>query len=82
MCMTNEMEAAEHHMSGPMSESEFVRRFADHCKKMCGFSNFDDGTSVDEYCGDVAKSYYSDRVYRDDGPETCAESDMSYWGEE
>lgn len=83
MAMTNDTEAAEHQMSGSqLTELQFISRFAAHCKKMCGFTHFDDGMSVDEYCGDVAKSYYQDPHYRDDGPEACAESDMSYWGEE
>ena len=80
--MTNDAEAAEHHMTGDLTEMEFVRRFTDRCLKVCGFTHFEDGMSVDEYCGDVAKSYYDDPDYRADGPEVCAEEDMSYWGEE
>ena len=83
MVMTNDVQAAENHMSGTqMTEAQFVSRFAEHCKKVCGFTHFDDGMSVDDYCEDVAKSYYADIAYREDGPEACAESDMSYWGEE
>lgn len=83
MVMTDDADAAERHMSGSiLTELQFTRRFADHCLKQCGFTHFDDGLSVDEYCGDVAKSYYQDPYYRDEGPEACAESDMGYWGEE
>lgn len=65
-----------------MTEADFTQRFTKHCLAQCGFTHFDDGVSVEDYCADVAKSYWSDPHYRDDGPEECAESDMSYWGEE
>ena len=61
---------------------EFTRRFTAEAKRIAGFDTFDDGTSVDEYCKDVAASYHADLLYRDVGPEACAESDVSYWGEE
>jgi len=66
----------------PMTLEEFTRRFILEAKRLAGFDTFDDGTTVDDYCKDVAASYYSDQFYRDDGPEVCAESDVSYWGEE
>ena len=65
-----------------MTEAEFTRRFTARCLAMCGFDAFDDGQSVADYCADVAPSYWSDAHYRDDGPEECADSDMSYWKEE
>lgn len=65
-----------------MTLQEFTDRFTAHCLKQCGFTHFDDGMSVADYCNDVAKSYHSDSIYAGDGPEACAESDMSYWGEE
>ena len=67
---------------GPMTKDEFTRRFTAEAKRLCGFEVFDDGVSVDDYCNEVAASYYSDPLYREDGPEACAESDVSYWGEE
>ena len=61
---------------------EFTRRFTAEAKRLAGFDTFDDGQSVDDYCKEIAASYYSDPLYRDEGPEACAESDVSYWGEE
>lgn len=65
-----------------LTEASFVERFTLHCLKQCGFTHFDDGTSVAEYCEEVAPSYYAHPFQRETGPEECAESDMSYWGEE
>lgn len=65
-----------------MTQDEFVRRFTLEAIRIAGFDTFDDGMDVSEYCAEVARSYYSDPLYRDDGPEACAESDVSYWGEE
>lgn len=65
-----------------MTELEFTKRFAAYCLKTCGFTHFEGGKSVEEYCGNVAKSYYDDPDYRDVGPEACAEYDMSDWGAE
>lgn len=61
---------------------EFTKRFTAEAIRIAGFSEFDDGMSVDDYCKDVAASYYADPIYRDEGPEVCAEADTSYWGEE
>ena len=80
--MTNDADAAEAHMSGKMTETEFTKRFTARCLEMSGLTHFDDGMSVEEYCSEVAKSYYQDPQYREDGPELCADSDMSYWGED
>lgn len=65
-----------------MTEAEFVSRFTEYCLANCGFTHFDDGTSVADYCAEVAPSYFADPHQRDDGPEACASADMDYWGEE
>ena len=39
-------------------------------------------TALRELRETVAASYHSDPLYREEGPEACAESDVSYWGEE
>ena len=65
-----------------MTKEEFTRRFTAEAKRLCGFEVFDDGMSVDDYCNDIAASYYSDPLYREDGPEVCAESEVLCWGEE
>lgn len=65
-----------------LSEHSFVARFTERCLKTCGFTHFDDGTSVQDYCEKVAPSYWADPFQREIGPEECADEDMSYWGEE
>ena len=65
-----------------VTEEQFADRFVARCLKQCGFTHFVDGSPVDAYAREVAKSYWSDPLYREDGPEACAESDMDYWGEE
>lgn len=69
-------------MPEELTEERFVALFKAHCLKHCGFTHFDDGTSVSEYCDEVAPSYWADPFQRETGPEECAEADMSYWGEE
>lgn len=65
-----------------MDLEEFTRRFTAEAKRIAGFDTFSDGMPVEEYCEEVAASYYADPLYRNDGPEACAEGDVSYWGEE
>ena len=65
----------------PLTKDEFVRRFVVHVLAEVGFSRFGDGTSVEAYALATAPSYYADPDQRADGPEACADSDMSYWGE-
>jgi len=73
----------DNHREGEsMTLEEFTQRFTAEAKRLAGFDTFDDGVTVEDYCKDVAASYYADPIYRDDGPEGCAESDVSYWGEE
>jgi hypothetical protein len=66
----------------PLSLEEFTRRFTAEAKRLAGFDTFDDGVKVDDYCKEVAASYYADPLYREEGPEACAKGDVSYWGEE
>ncbi|WP_417261641.1 hypothetical protein [Celeribacter sp.] len=63
-------------------KADFIDRFVAHCIKASGITHFDDGTSVAEYARDVAESCWNEPHYRSEGPEACADSDMSYWGEE
>lgn len=64
-----------------MTLEEFTRRFTAEAKRIAGFDTFDDGTTVDDYCKEVAPSYHASPLYRDEGPEACADADVSYWGE-
>jgi len=65
-----------------LTEAQFVGRFTAQCLKLCGFTEFNDGITVLDYCADVASSYYADPFLREVGPEECAISEMEYWGEE
>jgi hypothetical protein len=70
------------HDTEDLTEAEFVARFTAHCLRTCGFTHFDDGTSVADHCADVAPSYWADPFQRETGPEECADADMDFWGEE
>ena len=65
-----------------MTEAQWIEAYVAHTLKTCGFTHFDDGTSVEAYAREVAPASYADPCYRADGPEACADSDMDYWGEE
>lgn len=60
---------------------EFIARFKAHMLKEAKIEKFDDGMSVAEYADMTAPTYYDEPDQRADGPEACAESDISYWGE-
>lgn len=64
-----------------LTEEQFVARFVARCLSTCGFTHFDDGEPVEEYARMVAPCYWADPDQREDGPEECADADMSYWGE-
>lgn len=68
-------------MSNEITQSEFVERFTKRMLDRAG-THFDGGDSIAEYAADVAPSYYECKSQREEGPEECADSDMSYWGEE
>ena len=61
-----------------MTEAEFIERFADRVVEIAG-THFDDGESIEIYARMVAPTYWADPDMRDDGPEECAESELSYW---
>lgn len=65
-----------------LTQEEFISRFVRYCVENCGFTHFTDGQPVEEYSGDIALTYWAEPWQREDGPEACAESEMSYWGEE
>ncbi len=65
-----------------MTKEEFVQRFTAQCLSTCGFTHFNDGTLVTDYCQEVALSYWDDEDRRADGPEDCADEDMTYWGKD
>jgi len=64
-----------------LMKEEFCRRFVDHMVKQAGEA-FADGTSVRQYAEETAPTYWDEPGQRADGPEECADADMSYWGED
>lgn len=68
-------------MSEQISKEEFCRRFRERMIAVAG-PTFDDGESVAGYADSVSPSYWDDPQQREDGPEACADADMSYWGED
>lgn len=67
-------------MAEKMTKEEFCRRFVERMVQRGG-QTFDDGSSIREYAEETAPTYWQERHQREDGPEECAEADMSYWGE-
>jgi hypothetical protein len=69
-------------MSEPqVSKEEFCQRFKARMMAIAG-PVFDDGDSIAEYADETAPTYWEDPGQRAEGPEECADADMSYWGEE
>lgn len=64
-----------------ISRDEFCRRFKDRMLAAAG-ETFDDGGSITEYADATAPSYWDELDQREEGPEACADADMSYWGED
>lgn len=65
-----------------LTKEAWCKTYVEHTLKLARKTDFDDGASIAEYAAECAEAAYSDALYRDEGPEACAESDMSYWGEE
>lgn len=64
-----------------MEKDEFIARFKAHMLSIAG-PTFADGASVAEYADETAPTYFEEEWQREQGPEPCADADMSYWGEE
>jgi hypothetical protein len=74
--MTNDTPA------GQIDREEFCRRFKARMLAQAG-ETFDDGSSIAEYADEIAPTYWEDEGWlRDEGPEACADADMSYWEED
>ena len=63
------------------SREEFVARFKARMLTVAG-PTFDDGGSIAEYADETGPTYWDDQDQRAEGPESCADADMSYWGEQ
>jgi hypothetical protein len=71
---------AEKARNRAIPRDEFLQRFKARMIERAG-QTFDDGTSIPQYADEIAPSYYDDEDQRSEGPEECADADMSYWGE-
>lgn len=73
---------AEYPASEPTRE-EFCARFKTRMMARCApRTHFDDGDSIADYADETAPTYWEDDEWRsEEGPEACADIDMSYWGE-
>ena len=63
----------------PIGKAEFIERFKARMLKAA--TKFDDGSSVADYADEVAPTYWEHPHLRAEGPEECADADVSYWGE-
>lgn len=64
-----------------MEQEEFCARFKAHMLDRAG-PTFDDGASIADYADETAPTYWEEAGWlRDQGPEACADADMSYWGD-
>lgn len=63
-----------------MEKEEFCRRFKVHMLAIAG-SKFDDRSSIASYAEETAPAYWDEPDLRKEGPEECAQTDVSYWGD-
>ena len=66
-------------MSDEITRDEFIARFKVRMLRYA--TKFDGGSSVAEYADEVAPTYWDEPDQRAEGPEECADADVSYWGE-
>lgn len=69
-----------------ITKEEFCARFVARIMAKTGGGNFQDdedgpGESIEAYAKETAPTYWEDRSQRAEGPEECADADMSYWGD-
>ncbi|MCB4861651.1 hypothetical protein K7W03_18845 [Sphingobium sp. PNB] len=67
--------------SDELSKEEFCARFKARMLERAGVDRFDNGESIADYADDTAPTYWETDWQRAEGPEACADADMSYWGE-
>lgn len=59
---------------------DFLRRFKAEMLRIGG-EKFDDGSSIADYADEIGPTYWDNIEQRIEGPEACAQADISYWGE-
>jgi hypothetical protein len=64
-----------------LTKEAFCARFRARMLARAGVT-FGDGGSIAEYADQAAPTYFDDAAQRAEGPEECADADMSYWGDE
>lgn len=74
--MSSQMDSGEE-----LTREEFVRRFTARMIARVGPTDAD-GDPVEDYAVTVAETYWEDAEQRADGPEECADCDISYWEDE
>lgn len=67
-------------VSGVLTKDEFCARFKAEMLRIAGPS-FDDGDSIADYADQTGPTYFDDPEQRGEGPEACAQADVSYWGD-
>lgn len=66
----------------PLTREEFCRRFKAEMLRLAGKESVDeDGVHIADYADEAASTYWNDTDQRIEGPEACAEADISYWGD-
>lgn len=63
-----------------ITREEFLARFK--AEMLTHAQTFDDGSSVADYADEVGPTYWDNPEQRAEGPEVCADADVSYWGED
>lgn len=61
-----------------ITRDEFIERFVARMMALTG--GFDgNGEPIADYARDTAEAAYDDEWQREEGPEACVDTDMSYW---
>lgn len=68
-------------MADEITREEFCARFKARMLARAG-ATFADGGAIAEYADETGPTYFDDEDLRDDGPEDCADTDISYWEDE
>lgn len=65
-----------------LTKEEFCARFKAHLLAMAGPHTDDAGRAeMEDYADMVGPTYWDEPDQREEGPESCADEDISCWGE-
>lgn len=63
-------------------QADFIASFvARMLAQTAPHTTLNNGEDIATYARNAAVTYFDDHLSRRDGPEACADADMSYWGE-